>query len=219
MLSNSSQKRPLFFLALWFVVLYMLLFEGPPQSPEQQAQLMQLLTLNWAGISAWKVVLFNLLGVWPMVMAIFLWPERQRLAYWPFGCLSFVLGMYALLPYFIFRQPMARLKDDALSRWLTQRSTLVVLMSVSVLLLAYGFSFGDIGVFAQELKNEHFVFAMTLDALLFQGVAWTLLFEDRKRRPFQHGLLPTLCFYLLPLVGTLLYLYMRPRAQAAMLES
>jgi hypothetical protein len=195
---------------LWIVVLFLLIFGGPPKSVAQDQQLMQLLSFDWTGLSAWKVALFNLLGVWPMLMAVFLWPERQRVPYWPFGGLSFVLGMYALMPYFIFRTSQSARKEDAVNRWLNKKSTLLVLLLVSSALFIYGLVFGDAGVFWQELKSEHFVFAMSLDALLFQAFALLLLHQDRRRLCWQPGRSLALLFYALPLLGVIFYLLLRP---------
>jgi hypothetical protein len=195
---------------IWLLALFALICGGPPEAAGQEQQLLQLLRLDWAGISPWKVVLFNLLGIWPMTMAIFLWPERQKLPYWPFGGLSFVLGMYALLPYFIFRGSPSLRKEDAVARWLQKKSTSAVLLLVSLGLFFYGLAFGDVALFWQELQSEHFVFAMSLDAFLFHVFALLLMRQDAARLDWRpRGQLLSFC-YLVPLFGVLLYLLLRP---------
>jgi hypothetical protein len=61
---------------------------------------LRLLTGQWDGEEPVVVALFNLMGVWPFVLAAQLapWLRRRPLPLWPFALGSMVLGAFVLLP-------------------------------------------------------------------------------------------------------------------------
>lgn len=116
---------------LWVALIGEAVVWAPPARPDQGAWVLRLLTGQWDGEEPVVVALFNLMGVWPFVLAAQLapWLRRRPLPLWPFALGSMVLGAFVLLPGLAVGgapQPMGRWQG-----WLTRPAWSVVLCLVT----------------------------------------------------------------------------------------
>lgn len=165
-------------LALWLTLLSIAFFTGPDAAPDTQALVQKLMTGHFEGLNRAFIALFNLMGVWPMVMAVLLRFDRS-LWKWPFILCSFGLGAYALLPWFVLRPwglqrqaPTARV-----DRWLGHRGVHLFLAGAAVSLTALFFS-GDLAGFATLFRTQQFTWVMSFD-FLAMSLGAALLVADR----------------------------------------
>jgi hypothetical protein len=197
-------------------VLYAFLLAPPDRSDTLQL-IQNLSTGKIADINPLIVALFNIMGIMPLLYAcvLFLDGRGQKLRAWPFSVASFGVGAFALLPYLALRQPnpafvgvkglWLKITD---SRWF---GGLVALGAIA--LLIYGLTKGDWGDFANQWRTNRFIHVMSLDFCLLCLLFPVLLGDDMARR----GLRDQRIFWavsLLPLVGALAYVTLRPPVQA-----
>lgn len=205
---------------LWLLwggfVAYAFLF-APPDRPDTLQLIQNLSTGNVAGINPLIVALFNIMGVLPLLYSCFLYLDGrgQKIPAWPFAIGSFAVGAFALLPYLALRQPnpmflgtknwWLKLTD---SRWL---GGLIAVGAIALLL--YGFQKGDWSDFVAQWQTSRFIHVMSLDFCLLSLLFPVLLNDDMARR----GLKDQRIFWavtLLPLLGALAYVSLRPPVQA-----
>lgn len=168
--------------ALWVALVVIAVFTSPPSSPETGTQVVKMMTGDLEGVNRSLFGLFNLMGVWPLVMLVALRGDRGWVK-WPFLVGSFGLGAFVLLPYLVLRPWLAprveartRVERVLASRWLH-----------GVLLLAFvGFLglwlFGDPDGFRELFRTQQFPYVMTFDCFAFCGVALLLGLERRLTR-------------------------------------
>jgi hypothetical protein len=154
---------------------------------------------------------FNLLGVWPLVMVAMLVQDDQgRLKAWPFAFSSLVLGNSALYVYLFFRReqtgtvaPMTRLVRFAESKVLA-----VFLLVSTIALFAYGIIQGSFEAYTQAFETRPFVSFMTVDFFLFSIAFAAIVPDDLRRRGMPTGGFSWL-YALVPALGAVLYLTVR----------
>ncbi len=204
--------------ALWIgFVLYAFLL-APPDRPDTLPLIQTLSTGNVQGINPLIVALFNIMGILPLLYAcvIYFDGRGQKLPAWLFSAASFGVGIFALLPYMALRQPnphfvgeknlWLKLTD---SRWLGGAIALG-----AIALLTYGISQGDWQDFVQQWQTSRFIHVMSLDFCLLNLLFPVLLPDNMARR----GLKDQRIFWaiaLLPLIGALVYVTLRPPTQVA----
>ncbi len=208
--------------SLWlgFVTYGVLL--APPSTPDTLEVIRLLSTGQWSELNPWVVVLFNLMGLWPVVYASLALSDGrdQAVPAWPFVVGSFGLGAFALLPYLALRKSTAMLPHGAaegvLLRVMHHRWLGVGVAIPTLLLVAYGFTHGPVpGAwqdFLQQFSASRFIHVMSLDFCLLTLLAPCLLWDDMARRqasPFWGAA------FLLPLLGPALYLMLRPAGVVA----
>lgn len=188
-------------------------FLAPPIQPDTFELIKNLSTGNWDGINPVVIALFNIMGIWPMIYSglIFSDGREQKIAAWPFVIVSFAVGAFALLPYLALREPNQKFtasKDIVLkildSHWLGFALTLGTLV-----LLSFGLLKGDWADFIQQWQSSRFIHVMSLDFCLFCLLFPALLGDDMARRGMQNSSL-FWAVALVPLVGSILYLCLRP---------
>ncbi len=201
------------FWLLWVSVIAYAFLLAPPDQPDTVELIKNLSTGKWEGINPLIIALFNIMGIWPMIYGclMFIDGRQQKVPAWPFATASFGVGAFALLPYLALRQPnqeftgskgiFLKLLD---SRWLGVALTLGTLA-----LLSFGLLNGDWGDFIQQWQTSRFIHVMTLDFCLLSLLFPALLGDDMARRGLKN---PQLFWAvaLVPLVGPLLYLCLRP---------
>ncbi|XP_031477609.1 uncharacterized protein LOC116248779 isoform X2 [Nymphaea colorata] len=143
--------------------------------------------------------------------------SRSRVAVWPFVLLSFFGGAYALIPYFVLWKPPLPTVDEAeLKKWplsfLESKITAGVVAAAGFCLVAYAVmsSGEDWREFYQYFRESKFIHAMSLDFSLFTAFSPFWIYNDMTaRRWYSRGswLLP---LSLVPFLGPLLYLVLRP---------
>ena len=163
---------------LWCSLVGIALFTAPPGSPETGALIERLVTAKLEGVSLSLFALFNLMGVWPLAMAVALRTD-PRWWKWPFLVLSFFLGAFALLPYFVLR-PWLELRREPTSFAGRLLSSRWVLRALVLAALCFGalFLFGGLGEFATLFDTQQFPRVMSLDFVAF-CIAGLLLVTER----------------------------------------
>ena len=206
-------SRKLGFGLLWVsVIIYAFLF-APPNQPDTFELIKNLSTGNWNGINPLIISLFNIMGIWPLIYSCLMLSDgrEQKIPAWLFVAGSFGLGAFTILPYLALReanQKFTGCKNIILkildSRWLG-----VALTIGTLILLGFGLLKGDWGDFIRQWQSDRFIHVMSLDFCLLCLLFPVLLGDDMVRR----GLKNSSLFWpvaLLPLVGPLLYLCLRP---------
>ena len=140
---------------------------APTESrPDQSEWIWRLLSGQWEGENVVLVALFQCMGIWPMLMVLRLravWTDPGRPA-WPFLGGAFVLGCFALLPWFAWTTreeapaPPASRGAAALS---------AVLGASALGLLGWGAFSGDAAGFLELFRSDAFVWAMSWDFVAF----------------------------------------------------
>ena len=162
-------------------------------------------------------MVFNLLGIWPLIMvAMLVQDEQGKLKAWPFAFSSMVLGNSALYIYLFLRKeqgafigPTTRLVKFAESKILA-----LILLILTIALLFYGFSKGSLASYAETWKVTFFVNVMTVDFFLFT-LAFTMILRDDMRRRNMAVKPYTWLYALVPVLGATAYLTVRPRLPEA----
>lgn len=186
---------------------------APPDQPDTLELIQNLATGKWDGINPLIVSLFNIMGVLPLIYSclIFIDGRQQKIPAWLFSAASFGVGAFALLPYLALREPnqeftgfknlFIKILD---SRWLG-----ISLTIGSLFLLSYGLFNGDWTDFIQQWQTSKFIHVMSLDFCLLCSLFPALLGDDMARRNLKNSSIFWLVA-LLPLLGPLLYLCLRP---------
>ncbi len=206
-------SRKIGFGLLWVGLLVYAFLLAPPNQPDTVELIKNLSTGKWEGINPLIISLFNIMGVWPLIYSglLFIDGREQKIPAWLFATGSFGVGAFALLPYLALRQPNQQFtgsKDIFLklmdSRWLG-----VVLTLGSLALLSFGLLNGDWRDFIQQWQTNRFIHVMSLDFCLLCLLFPALLGDDMARRGLKN---PALFWVvaLLPLIGSSLYLCLRP---------
>lgn len=162
-------------------------------------------------------MVFNLLGIWPLIMvAMLVQDEQGKLKAWPFAFSSMVLGNSALYIYLFLRKdqgafvgPKTRLVKFAESKILA-----FLLLILTAVLLVYGFSEGSFALYAETWKETFFVNVMTVDFFLFT-LAFAMILRDDMRRRNMAFKPYTWLYALVPVLGATAYLTVRPRLPEA----
>lgn len=206
-------NRKLGFGLLWLGLVVYAFFLAPPNQPDTVELIKNLSTGKWDGINPIIVSLFNIMGVWPLIYSAltFIDGREQKIPAWLFSTASFGVGAFALLPYLALREPhqdftgsknlFLKILD---SRWLG-----IALTIGSLFLLSYGLFNGNWTDFIQQWKTSRFIHVMSLDFCLLCLLFPALLGDDMAKRGMKNSSLFWVVT-LLPLIGPLLYLCVRP---------
>ncbi|MGA1872083.1 MAG: DUF2834 domain-containing protein [Thermoplasmatota archaeon] len=205
------------FLLLWMLLLLYSFILAPGSIEDSFTLLMEMMT-DPGSVEPLVFSIFNLLGVWPMVYAaVILFEGRGKgLRSWPFVIGSFFTGAFSLLPYLGLRRPQIDFKGKKsfLLRVLDSRAYGIVLKLVGISLLAYGIGAGNWSTYMELFRTNMLVHVMTVD-LMVVTLAFPCVMRDDMRRRGWHGIGRFLLFALLPLIGPLTYLWMRPHQEDA----
>lgn len=191
---------------------------APPNQPDTFALIKDLSTGQWNGINPLVIALFNIMGVLPMLYAclVFIDGRGQKVPAWLFALASFGVGAFALLPYLALRKPNPTFvgEKNALLKLLDSRWTALVLSMGAIALLTYGLTAGDWSNFIQQWQSDRFIHVMSLDFCMLCLLFPALIGDDMARR----GLQDKRIFWavaLVPLLGAIAYLVLRPPLEAA----
>ncbi|MGG6296951.1 DUF2834 domain-containing protein [Leptolyngbya sp. AN02str] len=195
---------------------------APPNQPDTFSLIRDLSTGNWVGINPLIVALFNIMGVWPMVYAclMFFDGRGQRIRAYPFVLGSFGVGAFTILPYLVFRKsnPTFNGEKNRFLSVLDSRWTGVVLAVGGLILLGYGLTQGNWADLINRWQSDRFIHVMSLDFAMLCLLFPVLMKDDMARRGWQHsGWFWPLA--LLPFVGALAYLVLRPPIEQPVAQS
>jgi len=211
-------NRKIGFGLLWVGLIGYAFLLAPPDQPDTIELITNLSTGNWEGINPLIIALFNIMGIWPLIYSclVLIDGKEQKILAWPFALASFGVGAFALLPYLALRQPNQEFtgsKDIFLKIW-DSRWLGIALTAGTLVLLSFGLIKGDWGAFIEQWQTSRFIHVMSLDFCLLCLLFPALLGDDLARR----GLKDSPWFWavaLVPLLGPLLYLCLRPPLQDA----
>jgi hypothetical protein len=206
-------NRKIGFGLIWIVfVTYAFVF-APPDQPDTLDLIINLSTGKWHGINPIIVSLFNIMGVLPLIYSalIFIDGRQQKIPAWLFSTASFGVGAFALLPYLALREPNQEFigSKNLFLKILDSRYLGIALTIGSLVLLSYGVFNGNWSDFIQQWKTSRFIHVMSLDFCLLCLLFPALLGDDMAKRGLQNSTLFWVVA-LLPLIGLLLYLCIRP---------
>lgn len=176
-------KRRAPYLLLWIALVMMAALEAPVTRADSGAWVMRLLRGEWTGENATVLALFNVMGVWPWLLAARLRDElfARRLPAWPFVLLANVGGAFVLLLYFVLRPSDVQTRPlPWLLRWVGRPVFAALLGVVGVALGVWALT-GDLAGFAQTFRTEGFVHVMTFDFLACHAIF--LLVTAERGRP------------------------------------
>ncbi len=157
-------------------------------------------------------VVFNLLGIWPLIMVAVLASDTQgRLKAWPFAFSSMVLGNSALYIYLFLRKEQKPFvgPKTALVRFSESRLLALGLLASTLALVFYGLTQGNFSAFIETWQTNFFVNVMTIDFVLFPVAFAAVLADDMRRRNMPINALFWL-YALVPGLGAAIYLTVRP---------
>jgi hypothetical protein len=199
---------------LWLGLVSYAFLLAPPDQPDTFDLIRRMSIGEWDGINPLIIALFNLMGVWPMIYACLtiIDGRDQKISAWPFTVLSFGVGAFTILPYLALRQPNPKFTGAKtwLIRVLDSRLTGLVLLIAAIALLAFGISQGDWSDYVQQWQTRRFVHVMSLDFALLCLIFPALLGDDMARRGWRDRAGMFWAVSLVPLIGPLVYLVIRP---------
>ena len=165
--------------ALWTALLAITLFTAPPAAPDTGELISRLASGQLEGVNLSLFALFNLMGLWPAAMAVALRFDAPWWR-WLFVLVSFGLGAFALLPYFVVRPWLEPRREPSsfIGRLLSSRW---VLRALALAALCFGalFLLGGRADFATLARTQQFPYVMSLDFFAFCGAAVLLVLERR----------------------------------------
>ncbi|MDX1978311.1 MAG: DUF2834 domain-containing protein [Pseudanabaenaceae cyanobacterium bins.68] len=199
---------------------------APPEAGNTSELIQDLIAGKWQQINPVVVALFNLMGVLPAMYAAILFADgkgQKVPASW-FVLLSFGIGAFGLLPYFALRQPNPTF-DGTKNFWIRfwdSRLTGLGLTAIAITLLIYGLKTGDFGAnwadYVVQFRTNRFIHVMTLDfGLLCLLFSWILADDMRRRGLTESGIFQAVT--LVPLLGVLVYLCVRPNLPEPLTQS
>ena len=201
---------------MWIAFVTYAFWLAPPDRPDTVELIQHLSTGQLAGINPLVVALFNLMGVIPMIYScvLFLDGRGQKLPAWLFATASFAVGAFAIVPYLALREPNGTFvgKKTWLLKVLDSRWLGLTLAIATLGLLFYGITQGDWADFVAQWRSSRFIHVMSLDFCLLSLLFPSLVRDDMARR----GLTDDRVFWtvaLLPLIGAIGYLVLRPPLQ------
>jgi hypothetical protein len=184
-------------------------------SPQDESSLMDFITavmqMNVEVIDPLVVMVFNLLGIWPLIMVAVLVQDTQgKLKAWPFAFSSMVLGNSALYLYLFARKEQQGFTGPVtpLIRFAESKVLAVLLLVSTLALFVYGFAQGSLAVYLETWQVNYFVNVMTVDFFLFPIAFAFVLADDMRRRDMPINGLFWL-YALVPVLGAVSYLTFR----------
>jgi hypothetical protein len=206
-------SRKITFWLIWVGFIAYVFFLAPPIQPDTLKLLQNLFTGQWQLINPIVLSVFNLVGICLLMHSCLLFFDgrMQKIPAWPFALASVGTGVVGLLPYLALREPNQEFSGskDTWLKLLDSRWTGVILSVSAIAIIAYGLVFGDWENFVEQYQTSRFINAMSLAVCLLVLLFPALLGDDMARR----GLKNSQLFWavaLVPLVGPLLYLCLRP---------
>lgn len=196
-------------LVVWLAFITYALFFAPGAGGGEDPWLRTLLTLRPDEPSL--LAMFTLLGLYPLTFAcMLLRHDDRKVPAWPFVLVSFALGVFALLPYYILTSATHAGSHDLrlsekLRRTAESQTTHAVLFVLTLGVMVWGLLAGDFGVYAEAFRTSHFVNVMTLDFGLLTLLSVYAIYTGSRRRSLPQAMA---LLGLIPILGLLVYVWM-----------
>ncbi|WP_237417400.1 hypothetical protein [Halobacillus litoralis] len=194
--------RQRIFVIGWIAFVLYAIFLAPEGS---HGYLQQLMTMD--DPDPFLLMIFSFLGIYPLVfVSLLIGEDRSRLPLWPFLLGMFMLGAFALMPYF-FLSNARNMREGRVPGWLVKvfhtRFFIFILIIVTVVLLWYGIVYGDFISYSQAFQISNFVHVMTIDFIVLTGLSIFVIYwkEHRRGRANQRHWMG-----IIPIFGALFYL-------------
>ena len=149
---------------IWLAAVGVAFGLAPPNRPDLWPWVLRLLTGRWEGENPMVVAHFQLMGVWPLLLAALWrreWARPGRLPAWPFLIAAFALGCFVLMPYAALR------RAPALGNPGVPRLVWAALGLTFVGFSAWGLSAGDVPGWFAAVRGDGFLWPMAWDFALF----------------------------------------------------
>ncbi len=146
--------------------------------------MMKLISGQFATVEPLVVMIFSCLGLFPLLFASLIMPNDSfKLPGWPFSLLSFGLGAFALLPYFVLKGEKSTKSRgfSLLNKWLTSPTFLLSLLTITLILYLYGFAAGSFSGYIEAFKHSELVSVMTVDFFVLTWLTYILFRGHRYR--------------------------------------
>ncbi|WP_079477869.1 hypothetical protein [Halobacillus salinus] len=199
-----TSRRELFFIC-WVAFIIYAVFLAPDGN---EGYLQQLMTMD--DPDPLLLTVFSLLGIYPAAFAVVLLSEDDsRVPAWPFVIGSFMLGAFALIPYFFISS------GNSVRKVRTPRVFLKFLQSIglksllfagTIALMIYGMIQGSAALYTQAFQVSQFVHIMTVDLVVLTLLSiYVIFWRERKhnRSNNRHWV------GIIPVIGLLSYIIMK----------
>lgn len=176
--------RILKYLSMWTLLIIYAWLLAPGSKGINDLIMMKLISGQFTTVEPLVVMVFSCLGLFPLLFASLIIPNDSfKLPGWPFSLLSFGLGAFALLPYFALKGEKSTKNRgfSSLNKWLTSRTFLLFLLTMTLVLYLYGFTTGSFSGYTEAFKRSQLVSVMTTD---FFALTWLtyILFKGHRYR-------------------------------------
>lgn len=165
--------------------------------------------------------LFNVMGVLPAVYMALLLPSGRSgngVPAWPFIVGSFGFGAFALLPYFALWTPSAApvRRLNRVERFVQSRANAGLLLSAAVFLVGMAATAGEPSwkAYFELFGRSKLVHVTSVDFAILTASAPFWVFHDAERRKWDNGDAALNAAALVPLLGPIVYLLLRPPYEA-----
>ncbi|GEN54538.1 hypothetical protein [Halobacillus faecis] len=197
--------RQMIFLTGWVVfILYALLL-----APDGNlGYLNQLITMN--DPDPFLLMVFSFLGIYPLLyVALLIDEDRSGLPLWPFLLGMFMLGAFALMPYFFLSRARNK-REGRIPYWLVKvfhaRMFISFLVVVTIALLWYGVSQGYFWFYWHDFQTSNFVHVMTIDFMVLSILTIFVIYWKERR----YGKVNRMHWFgSIPILGALFYMFIR----------
>ncbi|KAJ9560816.1 hypothetical protein OSB04_005976 [Centaurea solstitialis] len=235
---GGGQTTSFLIFLLWGGLMYYVFILAPNQTPSTDLYLVKKLCYltgddgfqpNHVIVSLW-----NIMGLWPLVYSMLLMPSgrssKGNVPVFPFLILSFFLGAYALIPYFVlWRPPPPAVEESELKRWplnfLDSKLTAGFSSSITThqvtfaaglgLIIYAGLATGDDWKeYLQYFGGSRLIHATTIDFALLSTFAPFWVYNDMTVRKWNDKGFWLLPVSLIPFLGPALYILLRPSLSA-----
>nr|XP_043621976.1 uncharacterized protein LOC122593615 [Erigeron canadensis] len=218
----------------WGGLMYYVLLAAPNQTPSTDMYLLKKLCflIGDDGFQLNRVIvsLWNIMGLWPLVYSMLLIPSgrssKGNVPVFPFSILSFFLGAYALIPYFVlWRPPPPAIEEGELKRWplnfLESKLTAGVVFALGLgLIVNAGLATGDNWKeFLQYFGGSRLIHATSIDFALLSTFAPFWVYNDMTARKWSDKGFWLLPLSVVPFLGPAIYLLLRPSLSAVAVTS
>lgn len=219
---------------LWGGLMYYVFNLAPNQTPSTDMYLVKKLCflIGDDGFQLNRVIvsLWNIMGLWPLVYCMLLIPSgrssKGNVPAFPFLILSFFLGAYALIPYFVlWRPPPPAIEEPELKRWpinfLDSKLTAGVIFAVGLgLIVNAGLATGDNWrEYLQYFGGSRLIHATSLDFALLSTFAPFWVYNDMTVRKWTDKGFWLVPLSVVPFLGPALYLLLRPSLSSVAIAS
>jgi hypothetical protein len=175
---------------------------------DEIALITDIITFNFTAIDPLFIVVFSLMGIWPLVHTSLLLTDgrNKRIPSWPFLLTAFLAGAYVLTLYLIIRSyQKPTIQSNRLDRLIGSTPWLTLLSLFTLGLVLFGLLSGNPVNYVNAITKYFFIRVMTLDFILFTAITPIAIYIHSINNSIEvPRKLPLIG--LIPILGALFYL-------------